>query len=348
MKKLFNKLSASGNLREEVNTEEDEHLDTHFRKPTTLPADAKDTSEDIKVKKSFSLSKATSPRFKDALEGEEFSKKKSTSTGLKKDKPKDKLNLNESDDKHVRKSKSAKAISPKKSSDQLKGSASMRSPSLKSIFASQYEQQKDGHIMDSSSDSDSEEDAFVLHQHPNPLDDDEFNLSFPIRVPSAPARLASSPSPSPSPSFVSLHVRTSSPSPSLNNGMRVTTPTTPPPLALPPSSPVPFSTSPTARVPAFTQSPPAHALAPKPHLVIADEFDAKFGPTAHDGAIFGTPDSFNGDRDRSESLDHFNLGKDTRLDSESVEYTTETDEVVYQKKSGLFSFGSNKSTKLKA
>lgn len=351
MKKLFNKLSTSGNLREEVHVEE-EQSDTGFRKSCSLPADAKDTSEDLKTKRSFSLSKATSPRFKDAMESEDFSKKKSSSSGLKKEKIKDKLN--ESDDKLVRKSKSMKNVSTSKKTSDVKSPNSMRSPSLKSIFASQYDQQQDSKDIMLSSDSESEtEDAFVPHQH----NDDEFaSLSLPFRVPSAPGRLASSPSPSPispspSPSLVSLHARSTSPSPSTSPY-----PLSPSPTASSnsrtPVSPVTFmSNSPPSfsSVP-FTQSPPPHACVPTPHVVGTDEIDAKYG---HNGAIFGTRattnDSLFGD---SDSKDHFGLGKvhvDSHVDSDSETFDSmETDEIVHQKKSGLFSFGSNKSTKLKA
>lgn len=207
--------------------------------------------------------------------------------------------------------------------------------------------QRDGKnvIMDSSDSED--EDAFVPHQHPNILDD-EFNVNTPIRVPSAPARMASSPSPSPSPSLVSLQVRTTSPSPTPSPTYASSTgkrsPTSPSSF-MAPSTPPPFSTSPTARVPAFTQAPPSHACVPTPHLVAADDFDAKFG---HDGAIFGNrngaDDSAFGNRTRSD-LDHFGIGKvhvDSHVDSDTEPDAMETDEIVHQKKSGLFSFGSNK------
>lgn len=283
------------------------------------------------------------------MDADDFSKKKSSSSGLKKEKAKDKT---EGDDKLVRKSKSMKSVSTKKSSDQIKNPNSMRSPSLKSIFGPQYEQQRDGKVIMESSDSEEEDDAFVPHQHPNLIDEDN-NFSAPIRVPSAPGRMSSpsshSYSPSPSPTLVSLHTRASSPSPSSSPYPISPTGKRSPgsPTFFAPQSPA--STSPTARVPAFTQSPPQHVMVPTPHVIMADDLDAQFGNRSQ------KDDTFLGNRSRTDSISDdfgsaFGSGlahSDSRVsDSEPIDM--ETDEMIHQKKSGLFSFGSNKPMKLKA
>jgi len=193
MKKLFNRLSSSGkidasSLKEEQYSDE-EHLDTHYRKPTTLPAEPRDTSQDLKLKKSFSgsgsIGKGDHPSA--------FSVKKSSSVKLSKDKEiKDKDKLNESTDKSLKKSGSTKKRSIGKSSDLLKKDTErLRSPSLKSIFVSDYKQQRDLGSVES---SDSEEEG-VPRSRGNSLHDDDFYTNAPIRVPSAPGRLASSPVP---------------------------------------------------------------------------------------------------------------------------------------------------------
>jgi hypothetical protein len=331
MKKLLNKLSNSGNLRDESFPEE--HLEIHYRKSTTLPSDAKDTSADFKMKKSFSLSKASSPRYKEAMESqqqEDFSKKKSSSIGVRKEKVRPSLDkLNESDDKLVRKSKS------------MKSPTSMRSPSLKSIF-SNYEPQKDGkNVIVESSDSE-DEDAFVPHQHPDVHDDEHFNMTAPIRVPSAPARMAHSPtsstspshsfSPSPSPVLVSLNARAASPVPVTPTSAGKRTP--------------PFSSSsPTAQVPAFTSAPPTNALVPTPHVIVADEFDIAFS-NRHNDSFINNNDDFG-----SPFKSVFGAPGHVQLDSDKYEEPNdamETDEIMRHKKSGIFSFGSNKPMKLKA
>jgi len=355
MKKLFNKLSNSGNLKDDMF--EDEYMDNHVRKPTILPPDAKDTSQDIKAKRSFSLSKATSPRLK-AIDSEEFSKKKSSSSGVKKEKDSQKDILHESDDK-LKKSKSAKTVSIFKSADQVKNPNQMRSPSLKGIFMSPYEQQKEGReILDIDSDSE-DDDAFVPSQSPTFMDED-FNASPPIRVPSAPARMATSPTPiSPnvrvSPTPISPNVRASSPSSptaySSSPSLFVTPGKAPSPFKLsysPPPTPVLLgSPSPTPQVLAFTQAPPSYAVAkPTPHVIVADELDTKFDSMRMDNKF-----SF---RERNDSItDDFGVGhfrSDAKLDSDSENdaFDDMDTDMGHHKKGGLFSFGSNKSMKLKA
>jgi len=333
MKKLLNRLSTSGkieanSLREEDTHSDEEHLDTHFRKPASLPADARDTSQDIKVKKSFSGSGSLgrSASYKDTSSD---SPKKKSSNGIKKDKEaKDKDKLNESDDKSLRKSGSRKN-SIKKSSE-IKNPDSMKSPSLKSIFSSSYEQQRDTGLIESSSDE--SEDDSVPRSRGNSMHDDDDEYSFkPIRVPSAPGRMATSPLPTTLSTPTKSAMRAASPR-ALDSPSTVQFAPSSPQYS-PPKSP---TYAPVPNLPRSMSSPNPAGTNTR-EVIAADDFDLRFGVG----------------RERTESIsDEAALGADfSRGRTDSVSEDAEmfdNGEVSNQKtKSGLFSFGRNTPKKLK-
>jgi len=313
MKKLLNKLSNSGRMELDGGAGE-ERLDMHVKKTTTLPADTRDTSQDIKIKKSFSSSGSIGR----------------SSGGIKHQKDKEaKEKLNESDDKSLRKSGSQK-----KKSSEVKNPDSMRSPSLKSIFSSSYEQQRDTGLIES---SDSEEEDNVPRSRGNSMHDDELleihtRSTTPVRVPSAPVRLAVSPVPA------------YSTPPRSNPASRAASPRmdSPPSSAFstysPPRSPLyTGAASPVPNLPRSVSSPNP-AISNQRSVIDADEFDRRFAnPVLHSEAV----------------SDETALGADfSHSRTESVSEDVDMDdyqggELMNQRsKSGLFSFG-NKPKKLK-
>lgn len=348
MKKFINKLSSSGNLREEP-TYDKEHLDTHFRKPTTLSQDTKDTSEEIKLRKSFSLSKATSPRFRASMDTDDFSSsKKKSSSGIKKE-GKDNEKLHESDDKAMRKSFSLRGVF-NKSSDQINKNETVRSPSLKGVFSS-YDKVQNRHPAEmDGSDSEEDQDAFVPHN--DQFDDKEYLATSPIRVPSAPGRMSSSPVPlSPtraSPSSPPMHLSTSSVrSPNSNNANTLNFTPTSSSSGLSASTPIIVPSSPpSTSVQAFTQSPPSNAQVPR--IVAVDEFDShfNFNNNTNDGGYRGRTDSITDDY----GSEFGRICTESKLDGadEGDDIMDVEEDSVHVKKGGLFGFGQNKPRKLKA
>jgi hypothetical protein len=328
MKKLFNRLSLSGKiesdtLREDTYSDE-EHLDTHYRKKESLPADSKDTSQDLKLKKSFSGGSGGSVGRSN--KDYDFAKKKSSSSGIKKQKDKDtKENkdnekLNESDDKALKKSSSLR----KKSSKSYEGKNEMKSPALKSVFVSEYEHTRDGSVESGESDDD------VPHSHNDSLHDDDFYTTTPIRVPSAPARLASSPialppkSPSPSAAASAASPRMDSP-PSFT--------ASPPQKAFSPQAQ--YGMSPSAQLPRSVSSPNPAAHSPK---IVADDFDLRFGAHGH-----ARTDSISDDY---EKLGNFARDRTDSVADEEAEIIPDEEMSNQKGKSGRFTFG-NKAKKLK-
>jgi len=323
MKKLLNKLSTSGNLREETHLDNDEHIETHIRKNTSLPTDPQYTSEAFKMRKSFSSSKATSPRYRQAMEKEDLPKKKS-STGIKKDKEKEADKLHESGDRVVRKSFSMRAVSLFKSSDQLKNNPDAlrtRSPSLKSIFMSQG----DLHDSDDNESATEEDDAFVPHDTTMEYHD-HITPSTPTQVPSR------------------------------------TTPS-PPFSASPSSSPshVPSLTPPSSRIVPFTQSPPTSS--PSHHVVVAaEEFDLQFVskndsnqyPANEYSAARGRNDSITDDYGTQfgsgSGSEYGRARADSTMSDSSMTEVMQLDsgDSIHHKKGSFFSFGQNKARKLKS
>lgn len=355
MKKLFNKLSVSGKLeadtlREDKDYSDEEHVDTHYRKSSALPADTKDTSQDLKMKKSFSGGTGSVGRNNKDYE---FAKQKSSSSGIKKQEKeiKDKEKLNVSTDKALKKSPSRKKSLSK--STEVKDE--MRSPALKGV--SSPHERRNGSV-----DSDESDEDIVIRNREESLQDDDFHATSPIRVPSAPARLASSP--------MFLPTKSSSPS------ARAVSPRMDSPHAFTaPSSP--FTASP----PAFTASPPQKAFSPQPQygLVMSPsqpQFNVASSPPAHlprsvsspnpAGARspqviaaddfdlrFGGADSGHARTDSNSDNHKTALGNDfarDRADSvpDEAEIPEDDGEATNQKgKGGRFTFGSNKGKKLK-
>lgn len=326
MKKLLNKLSNSGKIDVD-SLREDSYSDEHIRKPSSLPSDSRDTSQEIKLKKSFSGGGSVG-------RDNDFNKKKSSSSGIKSPRDKElKEKLNESDDKALRKSGSRK--NSMKKSVEIKNQDSMKSPALKNMFASSYEHQKDTALVD----SDSSEDESVPRSRGNSMhDDEEFYTTMPIRVPSAPGRLASSPVPLHStPPLAALHVSpraSDSPAPSS------------PYMHSPPASPfrpVAVPTSPTAgaQVPNLPRSVSTPSPRVAQNVVAADDFDLRFG-------VVGRPrnDSIT---DESETV----LGSDYARsqaaddDEEDVDMIDDVEVTNQKGKTGLFSPRKNKAKKLK-
>lgn len=329
MKKLLNKLSNSQKL-EDDHQEDEEILDTNFRKSSTLPADQKDSSEEIKLKRSLNK-KALVKSNKDSLdfeEGGDFSNKKKGSGSLrvKNEKNADKDKLHESDG--LKKSSSVKAVSIKKSSDKVKDPDNMKSPSLKSVYVSEDEQPEP------ESEESDEDDAAVPKRRGN---SDEHSTTL-LRVPSS----SSSPSPrsmsSPPPRVIALSPR--SPSPTFfSSSSPAPQPTfySSPSLAPPPSfysSPSPASPAP--RLP----TSPAPASAASPHVVMADEFDATFA--ARDRKAETDETAFSSEYGQTRS-DH--RVRDDDDDDDAMMMDGDDNK---KGKSGLFSFGGNKPRKLKA
>jgi len=271
MKKLFNKLSYSGKMEDDMH-EDEEILDINYRKPTALPADVRDNSEDIKMKRS--INKKALSKSKDSLEVEEdFHKKKSSSGSVKSHKSSDKNKLHESDDKVAKKSFSMRTASLFKSSDQIKDPDSMKSPSLKSVYVSEYEEPQEE--LDG---SDSEDDAAVPRRGSSVSADDGYSTT-PLRVPSAPGRMSSYAPPR----IISLSPRSVSPT--------AYTPSTPPSMSLN-QSPSPVAHVPSNSFPRSASSPPAviSTYGATPHVVVADDFDTRFASkkSVSDETAFGS------------------------------------------------------------
>jgi hypothetical protein len=325
MKKLLNKLGSGNNSLREDNTSSDdeEHLDAHFRKPTSLPADARDTSEDLKLKKSGSVGKGNA-------EVSDFSKKKSSSNGIKA--PKDKDKLNESDDKALRKSGSRRRSVNKSSEVKPEG---LKSPSLKSIFTS-YDQQRDTGLMAGNNESDDEDS--VPRSRGNSMHDDDDQFYPPVRVPSAPARI--------SPTNVTPQRRGTSPrmeSPASSSSAFSPFAASPNHVYSPPSSPY-RAASPNGHVPTLlprTMSSPPPVASQSRDVLIADDFDLRFA-----GSVRAHAHTEPVSEETALGTDFARERKDSVQDD--VQMIDDDGELLNQKaKSGLLSFGSNKPKKLK-